>query len=249
MTAMRIQVGQRIASCGESAGRPWLAATPVRRFSALLFDLSAGPDFSHETRLLKAGKGTVCGVDEAGRGPLAGPVVAAAVILDRNCQIPGLNDSKKLTPVSRDALYEQILSTAQVAIASVSASLIDRMNIRAASLEAMRRAIAALPNVPGHALIDGNALPPGSPCSTTALIKGDARSFSIAAASIVAKVTRDRMMERADRYHPAYQLARHKGYPTVAHRTALSHAGPCPLHRRSFAPVAAVLANEKSPSS
>ncbi|MEP1209164.1 MAG: ribonuclease HII [Rhizobiaceae bacterium] len=216
--------------------------------SPLLFSIAEGPDFETEAAIARRGVNTICGVDEAGRGPLAGPVTAAAVILNPHAIPDGLNDSKKLNQTKRVALFDEILIQATVSVAHVSAATIDQINIREASLLAMRMAVDGLP-VPadtlaaGHALIDGNALPAGLPCPATALVKGDARSLSIAAASIVAKVMRDRLMVRADGLFPGYGLAGHKGYPTKAHREAVMQLGPCPLHRRSFAPVAAAAAS------
>ncbi len=202
---------------------------------------SPQPDFSFEAKLHDEGFALVCGIDEAGRGPLAGPVVAAAVILDRKAIPGGLHDSKKLTEKKRVALFDAIVETSTVAIASVSAQTIDRINIRAASLLAMRMAASGLENVPDYALIYGNALPDGLDCPATALVKGDARSLSIAAASIIAKVTRDRIMIRQDGLYPDYGFSGHKGYPTKTHRETLLRIGPSPIHRRSFAPVRAAL--------
>jgi len=149
----------------------------------------------------------------------------------------GLNDSKKLTAKRREILYSEILAKAHVAIASVSASTIDTINIREASLMAMRLAVKGLEIEVDHALIDGNVIPAQLPCEATALVKGDSRSVSIAAASIIAKVTRDNMMLEADLNFPEYQFSAHKGYGTKAHMEALDKHGPCPLHRMSFAPV------------
>jgi len=178
----------------------------------------------------------VCGVDEAGRGPLAGPVVAAAVILDP-VRIPiGIDDSKKLTAPVREALFDLINANAHVGIGIASVEEIDSLNILWAAMLAMRRAVAALPIAPGHALIDGNRCPDLS-CRSTAVIGGDALSLSIAAASIIAKVTRDRMMRDLDAAHPGYGFAGHKGYGTAAHLAALDRLGPCIIHRRSFAPI------------
>jgi len=195
------------------------------------------PDFTLEKLVLSQGVETVCGVDEAGRGPLAGPVVAAAVMLDPDNIPSGLNDSKALNEKRRNELFDMILVTSQVAFASVAADRIDAMNIRAASLYAMEQAVRALPVPAQHALIDGNALPPNMPCGAEAIVKGDARSLSIAAASIIAKVMRDRIMVQADEVWPEYGFAGHKGYPTAAHRDALLRIGPCPIHRMSFRPV------------
>ncbi|MCY6381715.1 ribonuclease HII [Hoeflea prorocentri] len=195
-----------------------------------------GPDFSFETAA-GSPEQLVAGADEAGRGPLAGPVVAAAVILDPQNIPPGLNDSKKLTSCKRDALFELILANADVSIASSGPARIDRTNILRASLDAMRRAINTLPSRPHSALIDGRDVPPGLCCRAQAVIKGDARSLSIAAASIVAKVMRDRMMRQSAKLFPVFGFERHAGYGTAEHRKALAEHGPCPLHRMSFKPL------------
>ena len=190
------------------------------------------PDFSFERQCY----GPVCGVDEAGRGPLAGPVVAAAVILTP-ARIPeGLNDSKALSSKQRELLLNMIEKNAQIGIGIAEPEEIDRMNILGATLIAMRRAVLALPKLPDMALIDGNKLP-DLPCEAQAIVKGDSRSLSIAAASIVAKVTRDRLMVEADSRYPGYGLAGHKGYPTKAHMEAVKQIGPLPIHRFSFKPV------------
>lgn len=208
--------------------------------SPLLFDLSQGPDTTLEERARKRGARRITGVDEAGRGPLAGPVVAAAVAFRDMTAVPkGLNDSKKLSAQRRMELFEKILACADVAVASSSARSIDCTDIRKASLDAMRRAVAGLPDAPCHALFDGRDVPPGIICTGDAVIKGDARSMSIAAASIVAKVMRDRMMARLDPTYPAYGFAMHAGYGTKAHREAIAVYGPCPLHRMSFRPMRA----------
>ncbi|MEE9313580.1 MAG: ribonuclease HII [Rhizobiaceae bacterium] len=199
------------------------------------------PDFSFESELLKQKLQNICGIDEVGRGPLAGPVTAAAVILDPNNIPNGLHDSKKLTEAKREELFIEIMETSHVAISNISARIIDEINIRNASLLAMRIAAKGLSIFPCHALIDGNALPVNMPCPATTIIKGDARSLSIAAASIVAKVTRDRLMVRVDKKYYGFGLAKHKGYPTKEHRCAIKEHGPCALHRRSFRPVAAAL--------
>ena len=190
------------------------------------------PDFSFERQCY----GPVCGVDEAGRGPLAGPVVAAAVILAPDKIPEGLNDSKIVSEIRRELLLNKIMEFAEIGIGIAEPEEIDRANILGASLIAMRRAVLALPCLPEKALIDGNKLP-DLPCEAQYVIKGDARSLSIAAASIVAKVTRDRLMVNADERYPGYHFARHKGYATQLHRDQLKRLGPCPLHRRSFAPV------------
>lgn len=203
---------------------------------------SSGPTFETETACRARNLWPVCGVDEAGRGPLAGPVVAAAVILDPDRIPAGLRDSKKLSEAAREALFDAIMERAIVSVAQASVEEIDTLNIRAASLLAMARAVAGLGQKPAHALVDGNALPDALPCSAEALVKGDDRSVSIAAASIIAKVTRDRLMVEMARAHPQFGFERHKGYPTADHRAALMTLGPCPHHRRSFAPVRAALA-------
>lgn len=206
--------------------------------SLSLFDLAPlVPDFAHEDQAIKNGLFPVAGTDEAGRGPLAGPVVAAAVILDPNHIPAGLNDSKKLSKKRREKLYDEIIECADVAIATSSPRLIDQMNILQASLDAMRRAVLALTRAPQLVLVDGRDVPKGLPCQGVALIKGDARSVSIAAASIVAKVTRDRMMERGGQLYPAYGFEGHAGYGTPAHLAAIREHGPCPLHRMSFRPL------------
>jgi ribonuclease HII len=186
--------------------------------------------------MLRKGHRLVAGVDEAGRGPLAGPVVAAAVILDKRRMPDGIDDSKALQAQDRAALFEAILACGEVSISAVSPSEIDRIDIRQATLLAMRRAIAGLPRRPCVALIDGND-PPELACETQAIIGGDALSLSIAAASIVAKVFRDGLMRRLEDVHPGYGFAAHKGYSTKLHLEALARLGPSAAHRMSFAPV------------
>ena len=176
----------------------------------------------------------ICGTDEAGRGPLAGPVCAAAVILPRGIQLEGLNDSKKLTAKKRDALYDTILETAcSYGIAMASEAEIDEMNILQASLLAMRRAIAKLSPAPGLVLVDGSVAR-GFEQRAVAIVGGDAKSPNIAAASVLAKVTRDRLMEELDLRYPGYGFAAHKGYPTKQHYIALNRLGPSPVHRKTF---------------
>ncbi len=194
------------------------------------------PTRHFENSMLRQGHQLVAGVDEVGRGPLAGPVVAAAVIFDTRRVPKGIDDSKALTPEQRSDLFDKILDWAEVGIATVSAAEIDRINIRQASLLAMRRAISALPRRPCIALIDGDDPPPLA-CATQAIIGGDARSLSIAAASIVAKVFRDGLMRRLEGSHPGYGFAAHKGYSTKTHLAALARLGPSPVHRLSFTPV------------
>ena len=181
------------------------------------------------------------GVDEAGRGPLAGPGVAAAVILDCTRPIEGLADSKKLSPARRAELAARIRSDALAwFVASADVREIDELNILHATMLAMRRAVCGLEPAPALALIDGNRCP-RVPCRARAIVGGDARVASISAASILAKVARDESMLALDARYPDYGFARHKGYPTAAHLAALAEHGPCPQHRRSFAPVRAVL--------
>ncbi|NRG19760.1 ribonuclease HII [Rhizobiales bacterium] len=179
----------------------------------------------------------LAGIDEAGRGPWAGPVVTAAVILDYTRLPEGLDDSKKLTEARREALFEEICATADVSIAYASPSRIDAMNIRAATLWAMTRAAAGLQRAPQACLIDGKDTPPALTAPSQAVIKGDGRLLAVAAASIVAKVARDRLMVRLDALAPGYGFAAHKGYGTAEHAAALSRLGPCAHHRKSFRPV------------
>ncbi len=183
----------------------------------------------------------LCGVDEAGRGPLAGPVYAAAVVLDPYRPIPGLADSKVLTPARREALTSQVRERALCwAVVAVEAAEIDEINILQASLQAMRRAVLALDPRPQVVWVDGNQLPDLDPglFALRAVVGGDAQVAAIAAASILAKVDRDARMRQLALDHPGYGFERHMGYPTPAHFEALARLGPCPEHRRSFAPVA-----------
>ncbi len=190
----------------------------------------------------------VCGVDEAGRGPLVGAVVAGAVVLDPNNPIEGLKDSKKLTAVRREYLYEQIMEKAKAwGVGEASPAEIDEVNILQATMLAMRRAIedltTRLGTWPDKALIDGNRCPE-LPIAAEAIVKGDAKEPAISAASIVAKVTRDRQMQILHERHPEYGFAQHMGYPTEAHFAALKQYGACDQHRRSFSPVRKVLENQ-----
>jgi ribonuclease HII len=195
------------------------------------------PDFKREQAAMRDGCQIVAGVDEAGRGPLAGPVVAAAVILNP-LRIPkGLDDSKVLTPDTREALYEKIMASAEVAVVSACPERIDRDDIRKATLWAMCRAVAALPREPHRVFVDGREFPDGLPCPAEAVVDGDAKLVSIAAASIIAKVTRDRMMRRLGMSVTGYGFERHVGYSTREHKEALVRLGPTVHHRRSFAPV------------
>lgn len=176
----------------------------------------------------------IAGVDEAGRGPLAGPVVAAAVVLKPDQSIAKLTDSKKLTAKQREQLYTIITTQAQAfAIASADVEEIDKLNILWASMLAMQRAVMQLPCKPDHVLVDGNRTPE-LPCSAEAIIQGDSKVASISAASVLAKVTRDRILLEYDDIYPGYGFAQHKGYPTKAHYAALEKLGPCIIHRRSF---------------
>jgi ribonuclease HII len=185
--------------------------------------------------------GLVAGVDEAGRGPLAGPVVAAAVILDELQPIKGLADSKTLTALRREKLFDEIRAKALCCcIAQASVEEIDQLNILQATLLAMRRAVEGLRLRPALVLVDGNRLP-ALPMPAQAIVKGDAKVAAISAASILAKVHRDRLCEQLHAAHPDYGFVGHKGYPTAQHLAALRRHGPCPAHRRSFAPVRAVL--------
>jgi ribonuclease HII len=187
--------------------------------------------------------GCIAGVDEAGCGPLAGPVVAAAVILPAHCKIPFLNDSKQLSSDQRQVLYEQIQRLAvDIGVGIIESAEIDRINIRQASFAAMRQALGRLEVNPKYVLVDGYRIPCG-PALQTAIIKGDARSAHIAAASIIAKVTRDAIMAAWDLRYPAYGFRHHKGYGTPEHLVALNRFGPTPIHRRSYAPVQACLSN------
>ncbi|MEX1152397.1 ribonuclease HII [Parvibaculum sp.] len=197
------------------------------------------PDFRFE---LEAGAPArfVCGVDEAGRGPGGGRGGAAAVILDPADTPPGLNDSKKLDAARREALYAALQASARIGIGEASVEEIDRLNILKATMLAMTRAVAALGLVPHFALIDGNRLPALS-CPARAIVKGDALSLSVAAASIAAKTVRDRTMCELARAHPGYGFERHKGYGTAAHQAALLRLGPCAAHRSSFAPIRKML--------
>jgi len=195
------------------------------------------PDFRMERQLARRGVWPVAGVDEAGRGPLAGPVAAAAVILDPQNLPRGVNDSKLLTPDAREELFEAIMTRAlAVAIGFATAAEIDAVNIRQATFLAMRRALSALAARPAYALIDGNDLAPGLCCAGETIVKGDGAILSIAAASIIAKVARDRLMRRLCAIHPAYGFSQHAGYGTRAHLAAIAAHGPCPYHRLSFSP-------------
>lgn len=191
-------------------------------------------EYTYEKALMKQGYKMICGVDEAGRGPLAGPVVAAACILPVDCVIEGLNDSKKLSEKKREALFDEIIEKAiAYSIASASNEEIDELNILNATMVAMARAIMGLQVPADYAMVDGNCVR-NFPVPAMTVIKGDAKSPSIAAASILAKVTRDRICMEMDALYPEYNFAKHKGYPTKLHRDLVMEFGPCPLHRRTF---------------
>ncbi len=189
----------------------------------LLFERELWPKYTY-----------IAGIDEAGRGPLAGPVIAAAVIIPNDFSVEGIKDSKKLNPLQREKLYTEIMNHAlSVGIGAASHEEIDKLNILQATYLAMNRAVDNLKIAPDYLIIDGNGLPKNK-FPKKAIIKGDNRSISIAAASIIAKVTRDRLMDDFDKMWPAYNFARHKGYPTREHIAAIQKHGYCPIHRRSF---------------
>lgn len=192
------------------------------------------PDYEYEARAAENGFTAVCGVDEAGRGPLAGPVCAAAVILPQGLVIEGLNDSKKLSEKKREMLYDKVTESALAwSVAFASEAEIDEINILQATFLAMKRAVEGLPVKADYALIDGNRMPPLDINGET-VIKGDSLSMSIAAASIIAKVTRDRLMLEIDKEYPQYLFSQHKGYGTALHYEMLEKYGISPVHRRSF---------------
>lgn len=204
-----------------------------------------GPDLLHESEARMAGFSRIAGVDEVGRGPIAGPVTAAAVILDP-ARIPeGLNDSKKLSAKRREALCAALMDCAQVSVAHATVAEIDEINILRAAHLAMERAIAGLEHAPDMALIDGNLIPRGLTLPARAIIKGDALSLSIAAASIVAKTRRDQLMRDLAQQFPGYGWERNAGYPSKSHKEALLNLGVTPHHRRSFKPVHNILYQEK----
>jgi len=230
LRALRDDPRAGAAALAERVARRIAAARAERARVARLFVLRRS--------LRREGARHVAGVDEVGMGPLAGPVVAAAVILPERVALPGLDDSKQLAPACRERLAAAIRGQSLgVAIGEVWPAELDRLNVYRAGLEAMRRAVAALAPAPDHLLVDARTVP-GAPCPQTALVQGDARDGSIAAASIVAKVHRDAIMRRLEDEHPGYGFARHMGYATREHLAALRRLGPCPVHRRSFAPCA-----------
>lgn len=194
------------------------------------------PNFDFERSAFARGFARVAGIDEAGRGPWAGPVVAAAVILDPDALPEGINDSKKLTHQKREELYDIIFTKAEVGIGIVDVAAIDRDNILQATYAAMIQAVSALTSAPLLAFVDGNRAPKLA-CPAETIIEGDGKCLSIAAASIIAKVTRDRMMIDLDRQCPGYGFAKHKGYGTAEHQEALAKLGPSAHHRRSFEPI------------
>lgn len=200
------------------------------------------PDLTYERR---HAPGIVAGVDEAGRGPWAGPVVAAAVILDPRAIPDGLNDSKKLSVARREALFAALGAVAKIGVGEASVAEIDSLNILHATMLAMQRAVAALPVRPDMALIDGNRVP-DLPCAAEAIVKGDGRSLSIAAASIIAKVTRDRIMAELDNEFPGYGWKTNQGYGTKPHQAGLLRLGVTPHHRRSFKPIHKILCEDSS---
>ncbi len=204
-----------------------------------------GPDFQFEDDARAQGFALIAGVDEVGRGPLAGPVTAAAVILDPADLPQGLNDSKKLSAARRAQLSDALQQCARVSVAHASVEEIDDLNILRASHLAMERAVAGLRVAPDFLLIDGNLIPRGMTIPSRAVVKGDARSLSIAAASIVAKETRDRIMVDLEQQFPGYEWGKNMGYPTKRHKAALLQLGVTPHHRRSFAPVHNILYQEK----
>jgi len=206
------------------------------------------PDLSRETAAALRGLSPVAGIDEVGRGPLCGPVTAAAVVLDPGRLPAGIGDSKALKSAQRERIFLQLQDVALIGVGHASVEEIDRLNILNASHLAMERAVAALPVVPGFALVDGNRLPKGLPCPAEAVVKGDALCLSIAAASIVAKVLRDRLMVDLAQQYPGYGWERNAGYPTKDHLAALQNLGVTPHHRRSFRPVHKILYQEVSVS-
>ncbi|MEE1187059.1 MAG: ribonuclease HII [Acutalibacteraceae bacterium] len=193
------------------------------------------PDFEYEIKAAQKGYKNICGVDEAGRGPLAGPVCAAAVILPLNCEIEGLNDSKKLSEKKRELLYDVIIKkSVSYSVAFASVEEIEEYNILGATYIAMNRAINGLDVKCDFALIDGNRVPKDIPCECETIVKGDSESMSVAAASVLAKVTRDRLVLQLDEKYPQYNFKKHKGYGTKEHIEKIKEFGPCEIHRPSF---------------
>ena len=202
-------------------------------------------NYDLETELRISGKEIIAGIDEVGRGPWAGPVTACAVILDPNNIPDGLNDSKVLTAKRREQLFDLIMDSAQVSCVHVEVAEIDLINILQATFRAMERAVSHLP-IPNHILVDGNKLPPNLPSPATAVVKGDAKSVSIAAASIIAKVTRDRLMSDLSEAFPGYGWEKNAGYGTKMHQLGLLNHGVTPHHRRSFKPIHNILYSASS---
>ena len=261
MNATGLSLAELRARCLAAAGddgerERWLAALradPRRGARALVLALERRARaaraeaarlrglFALRARLLAAGARSVAGVDEVGMGPLAGPVIAAAVVLGDAPELPGLDDSKRLSRAARERLAAAIHAQAlAVGLGVVEPAEIDRLNVFRAGLEAMRRAVTSLPLAPDHVLVDARRIP-GLGCAQTPIADGDARDGTIAAASIVAKVARDAIMRRLDEQHPGWGLAQHMGYATAQHLAALRRLGASPVHRRSFAPVARAL--------
>ncbi|TQM91902.1 ribonuclease HII [Roseinatronobacter monicus] len=201
----------------------------------------SGPDYDYERLAILQGARRVVGVDEVGRGPLCGPVTAAAVWLNPTALPAGLDDSKRVSTRAREQVFAAIMASADVGIGHASPSEIDEINILQATYLAMHRAIAALDVPPDFLLVDGNRLPTGLPCAAQAVVKGDGKVLSIAAASIIAKVTRDRIMAELDLRYPGYGWAENAGYPTKRHKNAIADLGLTPEHRRSFAPIRKIL--------
>lgn len=232
-----MMTAQRGAGATNPRPKSFLAPCLDPRFAIHGHMMRTRPNFSFETAAFARGHQIVAGVDEVGRGPLAGPVVAAAVCLNADAVPDGLDDSKRLTETARLRLHDLLLNCAEIGIGIASVAEIDSINILRASHLAMTRALDALPRQPALALIDGNLLPRDIRMAAEALVKGDARCLSIAAASIVAKVTRDRLMVDLAQQHPGYGWERNAGYPTPEHLEALKNLGVSPHHRRSFRPV------------
>lgn len=239
-SSLQVAAVSKVLTC------PWRqSCSPRGNYgSELNYVVETLADFSLEAALHKQGFAHIAGVDEAGRGPLAGPVVAAAVILDPACIPSGLDDSKKLTEKRREILFGEIAITSSYCVVSAPPSLIEKYNIRGATLWAMHQAVAGLHVLADVALIDGRDVPPNLSCEGKAIIKGDGKSISIAAASIVAKVTRDRMCQQMQIDFPLYGFGKHKGYGSAAHLQNLNRHGPCPHHRATFGPVAKLLGSD-----
>ncbi len=215
------------------------ATAQLKKNKQLLKQLQSSSRWAFEENAQKQGYRLIAGVDEAGRGPLAGPVVAAACIVPNGFDVSGIDDSKKLSPKQREFLFHRISSSCTTAVGIVEAPVIDVINILQASIQAMIEAVKKLVPSPDYLLVDGLTLPFSIPSEK--IIKGDALSFSIGAASIIAKVTRDRIMEELDAIYPQYGFKKHKGYGTAVHLKALQEHGPCPIHRKTFEPIKGML--------